>query len=56
VGDSGMGNYHGRFGFETMSHARAVYRQTLPGAAGWLFPPYTERSKRLLGLLRRMSR
>ncbi len=56
VGDSGMGNYHGRFGFETMSHARAVYRQTLPGAVGWLFPPYTERSKRLLGLLRRLPR
>ncbi len=56
VGDSGMGNYHGRFGFETMSHARAVYRQTLPGAARWLFPPYTEQSNRLLGLLRRLQR
>jgi aldehyde dehydrogenase (NAD+) len=56
VGDSGMGNYHGRFGFETMSHARAVYTQTLPGAVRWLFPPYTERSKRLLAWLRRMPR
>jgi aldehyde dehydrogenase (NAD+) len=54
VGDSGMGNYHGRFGFETMSHARAVYTQTLPSAVRWLFPPYTERSKQMLGLMRRI--
>jgi aldehyde dehydrogenase (NAD+) len=56
VGESGMGNYHGRFGFETMSHARAVYTQTLPGGVRWLFPPYTERSTRLLALLRRVRR
>jgi coniferyl-aldehyde dehydrogenase len=27
VGPSGMGSYHGRDGFKTFSHARAVYRQ-----------------------------
>ncbi len=27
VGPSGMGSYHGRDGFRTFSHARAVYRQ-----------------------------
>ena len=27
VGPSGMGSYHGRDGFKTFSHARAIYRQ-----------------------------
>jgi aldehyde dehydrogenase (NAD+) len=55
VGASGMGNYHGRFGFETMSHARAVYTQTMPSTLRWLFPPYTGRSERLLRMLRRIG-
>jgi aldehyde dehydrogenase (NAD+) len=55
VGDSGMGNYHGRFGFETMSHARAVYTQTMPSVLAWLFPPYTARSEKLMAILRRLT-
>jgi len=27
IGPSGMGNYHGRDGFRTFSHARAIYQQ-----------------------------
>lgn len=30
VGRSGMGNYHGRFGFETFTHARAVTHSSMP--------------------------
>jgi aldehyde dehydrogenase (NAD+) len=55
VNASGIGNYHGRFGFETMSHARAVYTQTMPSGLRWLFPPYTKRSERLLGMLRKIA-
>lgn len=42
IGSSGMGNYHGREGFRTFSHAKAVLRQgviNLPKLAGTL-PPY----------------
>lgn len=42
VGQSGMGNYQGREGFKTFSHARSVYTQgkvNLPKLAGTL-PPY----------------
>lgn len=28
VGSSGMGNYHGIYGFRTFSHEKAIYRQT----------------------------
>jgi aldehyde dehydrogenase (NAD+) len=54
VGASGLGNYHGRFGFETMSHARAVYTQAMPTSLKWLFPPYTARSARLVALVRKL--
>jgi coniferyl-aldehyde dehydrogenase len=42
VGNSGMGNYQGREGFKTFSHARSVYKQgwlNLPKLAG-TNPPY----------------
>jgi aldehyde dehydrogenase (NAD+) len=54
VGESGMGNYHGRWGFEAMSHARAVLRQTFWASTRLLFPPYTARVARLLSVLRRV--
>jgi len=38
-GASGMGSYHGKFGFDEFSHQRAVlYKTTLPGARGPAFP------------------
>ncbi|WP_448586014.1 coniferyl aldehyde dehydrogenase [Thermaurantiacus sp.] len=50
IGPSGMGQYHGRDGFRTFSHAKAVYRQPkldLAGFAGFK-PPYGERTRRAL--------
>ena len=42
IGCSGMGNYHGRDGFKTFSHARAIYRQSPLDVArlAGLKPPY----------------
>ena len=51
VGNSGMGNMHGFFGFKAFSHERAFLR------GGWLlpvklfFPPYTPTTRRLIGAL-----
>jgi coniferyl-aldehyde dehydrogenase len=43
IGHSGMGAYHGRQGFLTFSHARAIYRQSKsPQAALLLRPPFGE--------------
>lgn len=48
VGRSGMGNYHGRFGFETFSHARAVTVSTLPiSFAEMMVAPFTDRDVKL---------
>jgi len=38
-GESGMGAYHGKFGFDEFSHTRGVlYKSTLPGFRGTAFP------------------
>lgn len=48
VGRSGMGNYHGKFGFNTFSHARAVTVSTLPiNFAELMSPPFTSRDKKM---------
>lgn len=51
VGNSGLGNYHGREGFQTFSHARSVYSEgwfNLAKLAGML-PPYSTKTLRALG-------
>ena len=52
VGESGIGNYHAREGFETFSHQRAVYRQLRPNLVHLVAPPYEGAlKKKLLELL-----
>jgi len=53
VGPSGMGAYHGREGFETSTHARAVVRQRRLNGMRLLAAPYGARVERLLDWLLR---
>lgn len=42
VGNSGKGAYHGKFGFDTFSHRKAVfYQSTLIDSGPLRFPPYS---------------
>ena len=43
VGNSGMGNYHGKFGFETFSHQKSVLERVTWGESDIKYPPYTEK-------------
>ncbi|MGP3706858.1 aldehyde dehydrogenase family protein [Gordonia paraffinivorans] len=48
VGRSGMGGYHGKTGFETFSHARAVAFSTLPmTVADLMSPPFLPKDSKL---------
>ncbi|MFD4323612.1 aldehyde dehydrogenase family protein [Nocardioides sp. NPDC058538] len=48
VGRSGTGYYHGRYGFDTFSHLRAIAFSRLPFSLGGLLnPPYTSSKKRI---------
>ena len=53
VGPSGMGEYHGRAGFETFSKRKAVFHQSRFNALKLLRPPYGARFERLVRLLTR---
>jgi len=45
VGASGMGAYHGKFGFEEFSHHKSVLtKPTRPDLSSFIYPPYTERA------------
>jgi aldehyde dehydrogenase (NAD+) len=45
VGPSGMGAYHGRYGFEEFSHRKSVLtKPTRPDLSSFIYPPYTARA------------
>jgi coniferyl-aldehyde dehydrogenase len=48
IGNSGMGAYHGKTGFDTFSHHKTVYYQGRLSLLGMLAPPYSLRHTRLL--------
>lgn len=54
VGPSGMGHYHGRFGFDTMSKLKPVFRQSRINGLGLLAPPYGGLFARMLKLMLRV--
>ncbi|MGB3603267.1 MAG: aldehyde dehydrogenase family protein [Gordonia sp. (in: high G+C Gram-positive bacteria)] len=57
VGRSGMGNYHGEFGFNTFSHARAVTVSKLPMSfAENMVPPFGKREKRATSIQMKLWR
>lgn len=48
VGPSGMGAYHGRWGFEALSHRKAVLSKPSRPDPSLVYPPYTQRKLKLL--------
>ncbi|EFC82831.1 aldehyde dehydrogenase family protein [Parafrankia sp. EUN1f] len=48
VGASGMGAYHGEWGFQTLSHRKAVLARSNRPDLRFVYPPYTRRARRLL--------
>ncbi len=51
VGESGMGHYHGREGFETFSKMRPVFYQSRLNSLRFLRPPYGKFADRVLKFL-----
>ena len=42
VGTSGIGNYYGKYGYESLTHAKSILISPADVAIDHLFPPYTE--------------
>ncbi len=43
VGNSGIGSYHGKYGFETFSHQKSVLEKATWGEPNIKYPPYSEK-------------
>jgi coniferyl-aldehyde dehydrogenase len=53
IGESGMGHYHGREGFQTFSKLRPVFHQARASSVSLLYPPYGTLTDTMLAFLRR---
>lgn len=53
VGASGMGHYHGRWGFDTFSKLKPVFYQSRFNGMALFLPPYRPLMQRMLGLMKR---
>lgn len=48
IGESGMGAYHGKYGFDTFSHHRSVHSRSTRLDPSLMYPPYTAKKYKLL--------
>ena len=55
VGASGIGSYHGEFGFRTFSKEKPVFIQSRFAGTKLFYPPYGKTFDRLLGLLKKIA-
>lgn len=56
IGPSGMGHYHGREGFQTLSKAKGVFAKGRMNGAKLMYPPYADgpAARAIHGLIRRL--
>ena len=55
VGASGMGAYHGEWGFRTFSHQKPIFHRPDLSGLGFMQPPYGKTFDRMLAALRRFA-
>lgn len=48
VGDSGIGDYHGRWGFERLSHRKSVLSKSAKPDPRLVYPPYSSRDIKIM--------
>ena len=53
VGPSGMGHYHGHWGFATFSKMKPIFQQSRLNGMKLFLPPYSPLARRVLGLMKR---
>ena len=48
VGNSGMGSYHGKFGFDTFSHLKSVLKRSFLFDVALRYPPFNQSKLKML--------
>jgi coniferyl-aldehyde dehydrogenase len=55
VGASGIGSYHGEWGFRTFSKEKPIFEQTRFAGTKLFYPPYGATFDRMIGMLRKIA-
>ena len=53
INNSGVGNYHGKFGFDAFSHHKAVLKSSSLSPFKIMLPPYTKTKESLANLIKK---
>ena len=55
INNSGLGSYHGKYGFDAFSHEKAILKSSAWSPFRLMLPPYTKRKHSLVNMIKRFS-
>jgi aldehyde dehydrogenase (NAD+) len=55
INNSGIGSYHGKFGFDELSHHKAILKSTSLSPFKLMLPPYTPLVKKLVKMTKKLA-
>ena len=55
INNSGIGSYHGKFGFDELSHHKAVLKSTSLSPFKFMLPPYTSFVEKLVKMTKKLA-
>ena len=55
INNSGLGSYHGKYGFDAFSHEKAILKSSAWSPFKLMLPPYTKRKHALVNMIKKLS-
>ena len=55
INNSGLGSYHGKYGFDAFSHEKAILKSSAWSPFKLMLPPYTKRKHSLVNMIKKLS-
>ena len=55
INNSGLGSYHGKYGFDAFSHEKAILKSSAWSPFRLMLPPYTKRKHSLVNMIKKLS-
>lgn len=55
INNSGLGSYHGKYGFDAFSHEKAILKSSSWSPFKLMLPPYTDRKHSLVSMIKKLS-
>lgn len=55
INNSGLGSYHGKYGFDSFSHKKAILKSSSWSPFKFMLPPYTKKKHSLVNMIKKFS-